>query len=163
MNTYRNMLVMVVMLILIVAIAVPAHAQATKIEYESYNCPIGAWGEPERFWVSDGVVHARGVTTQLEVVAGNEYVDGINYVVMNYDVNTKTGNVHVYGTAKWVPYAYPDGYYEGHFSSHWSGLEGWRTAVLHGFGELDGIVLRDEGYAMDASGCDYSTGTILIP
>jgi hypothetical protein len=109
-------------------------------------------------------VHARGVTIELELVAGNDYVDGINYGVMNYDANLVTGDVHVYGTAKLVPDAYMDtGYYEGNFSSHWSGLEGWRNAVFHGHGALDGIMVTNEGYAMDENGCDFFIGTILIP
>jgi hypothetical protein len=163
MKTYKKILIVVAALMLMVPMAVPASAQAIKVNYSGSECPISAWGEPERYWVEGNIVHARGVTTALELVAGNEYVDGINYVLMNYDVNTLTGEVHVYGTAKLVPHAYDDGYYEGRFSSHWWGLEGWRTAVFHGEGELDGITVTNEGYAMDMFGCDYFTGTILIP
>lgn len=163
MKTKRKVLLIIVALMLMFPVALPVSAQATQIDYSGYECPISPWGEPESFWESGNVVHARGVTFAAELVTGNDYVDGINYVVMNYDVNTVTGDVHVYGTAKLVPYAYSNGYYEGRFSSHWSGLEGWRNSVFHGYGELDGIILSNEGYAMDASGCDYFTGRILIP
>jgi len=163
MKTYRKILTIIGALMLIVSIAAPASAQVTKIDYSGYECPIAEWGEPERIWYSGNIVHARGVTSALELVSGNPYVDGINYIVMNYDANTLTGDVHVYGTTKWVPYAYDDGYYEGNFTSHWSGLEGWRNAVLHGYGELNGIIVTNEGYAMDMNGCDYFTGVILIP
>lgn len=164
MKTCRISVILLLVVVLILPM-VTASAKVTKIDYQGTECPIKAWEFTEPPWMTGNIQHMRGVKLELRLAANNEYLDGINYVTMDSEVNTLTGEVHAYGTARLVPDKYiGTGYYEGHFSSHWMGSEGWRNAVQQGFGALEGMTVTNNAYELDpASGCDLFTGTIIMP
>ncbi len=127
-----------VMLAILVA-AIPASAQAERIYYTSYECPI-SMSPPERQWVSDdGILHQRGVHQVNEITSSTPYLTGFNYLVVNAEINLATGEVHAYGKVEVQPAAY-EGSWVGFFTTHVSAegvLDG--KATVQGTGALEGL------------------------
>jgi hypothetical protein len=128
-----------IVLVLLVGV-VPASAQAKRIYYTSYECPI-SMTPPERQWVSeDGILHQRGVHQVNEITSSTPYLTGYNYLEINADISLVTGEVHVYGKVDLQPTAY-EGSWIGFFTTHISSegvLDGKATA--RGTGDLEGMM-----------------------
>ncbi len=130
--------VLIVILVLLVA-AVPAAAQAERIYYTSYECPISA-SAPERVWVSeDGILHQRGIHQVNTITSSTPYLTGLNYLELNADINLATGEVHAYGKAELQPAAY-EGSWVGTFTTHVSGGITDGKATVQGTGDLEGMM-----------------------
>ena len=161
--------IFVLAMVMLMAGSVPAAAKAERIYFTGQDCPIYV-GPPERQWVSeDGVLHQRSVPMTTTLTYDTPYLNGMNYLVVNMDVDLATGAVHVYGITE----AHPDGIegtWEGHFSTHVSpeGVINGR-AVVHGTGELEGMISFLDISSPDVPdpACSNmnttSNGTILLP
>ncbi len=128
-----------VMLVVLVA-AVPAAAQAERIYYTSFECPISA-SAPERQWVSeDGILHQRGIQQVNEITSSTPYLTGYNYLEVNADINLATGEVHAYGKVELQPAEY-EGSWVGTWTTHVSSggiIDG--KATSRGTGDLEGMM-----------------------
>jgi len=164
MKANKILILIILTLCITLSIAAPAAARATRINYESYECTIAPWGEPERMWVSeDGVMHMRGVLVVNLIESENPYLAGINRLIMNVDLDPATGEGHAYGTALLTPSA-KNGTWEGRFSTHImpTGIRG--KAVIHGTGELAGMKMFNKMSNSDPNDpCNNGAGYILLP
>ncbi len=137
----RLSIMLILILVLILVSAIPTSAQAERVYLTGTQCPISL-GTPEREWISeDGVLHQRGVAMINISTSESPYLEGMSYLVANFEINLLTGAVHAYGSGETRPSAY-DGTWVGRFSTHISPegvIEG--SIVLHGTGELEGLIL----------------------
>ncbi len=158
-----------VMVVFFVA-AVPASAQAERIYYTSYECPI-SMSPPERQWVSeDGILHQRGIHLVNEITSSTPYLTGYNYLEMNTEINLATGEVHAYGKVELQPAAYKGSSWVGFGSSHVSpeGITDGQ-AVVRGTGDLEGMMVFNNMFSppVPDPACYYMNtaedGYILLP
>lgn len=155
-------------MIVVLAGAVPVAAKAERIYYSGEDCPIYV-GPAEREWVSDGILHRRGIEMITTLLYEPSDLNGTNQIVANMDVDLATGAVHVYGTAELHPDE-GEGTWVGFFSTHVSPegvIKG--NAVVHGTGDFEGMIGFNSISSPDVldPACGYmntaSNGYILIP
>ena len=160
--------IFILAMLVLLASTVPAMARAERIYYTGGECPIYV-GPAEREWVSDGVLHQRGVPMTNTQTYDPPFLNGMAYLVGNFDIDLATGAVHAYGTAELHPDG-ADGTFVGIFSTHVSpeGVVDGR-AVVHGTGEFEGMISFNHVSSPDAPdpACNgmntFSDGYILIP
>jgi hypothetical protein len=132
-------LVLTLVLLAFLVAAVPASAQAERIDYTSFECPI-SMSAPERQWVSeDGILHQRGIHLVNAITSSTPYLTGTNYLEMNTEINLATGEVHAYGKVDLHPAGY-EGSWVGTWTTHVS-AEGITDgkATIRGTGDLEGM------------------------
>lgn len=91
-----------------------------------------------REWVSGDVLHVRGQLITTRIVTTDYRATGTNTIVLNYDLNLKSGNGGLYG---WF-HLQPDqvnGFWEGRFSGHFTNFVTSVHATGHGTGKLAGL------------------------
>lgn len=106
MKKIKILLPLIVIAALFLAV-LPAGATSSKtpisvIEYVCLNTPGTTW-------MDGGILHVRGQINE-NVVVTNGQVWGINYATIDYNVNTKTGQIVVNAKANFVPLGADDGY-----------------------------------------------------
>jgi len=160
---------LILAMVVILAGTVPAAAMAERIYYTGEDCPI-EFGTPVRQWTSeDGVLHIRGLPMTTRLTYDLPYLNGLNYIIANQDVDLATGAVHVYGTVEIHPYS-GQGTWVGSFSTHVTpeGVLSGRS-VVHGTGEWEGMISFNEISSPEAPNLDCfnmntaGNGYILIP
>jgi hypothetical protein len=160
--------IFILAMVVLLAGTVPAMARAERIYYTGEDCPIYV-GPPERQWVSDGVLHQRGVQMTNTMSYDPASLSGMAYLVANFDIDLASGAVHAYGTGELHPDG-ADGTFVGIFSTHVSpeGVVDGRS-VVHGTGEFEGMISFNNVSSPDApdQACNgmntFSNGYILIP
>jgi hypothetical protein len=91
----RRTLVMVLVVgLLMVGLTPPALAGASKTEVKFHFTTTSA-GDPARQWISDGILHQRGIPLTF-AVSGD--LVGTASSVSNVDLNTATGHGVLFGT-----------------------------------------------------------------
>lgn len=161
---FQNKSILLVLAMVVVLVStVPASAQAERIYMSGTTC-IQTQSPPERFWISeDGIMHMRGISTSNIDVTDSPYDTGTASMIMNFDIDPRTGYGHAFGTFTIYPTTY-DGTWEGHWSSHIApdGLRG--SATGHGTGELEGLQIFNNMSSINPNDpCTISDIVVLIP
>ncbi len=160
--------VLTLVLLAFLVAAVPASAQAERISYTSFECPI-SMSAPEREWISeDGILHQRGIQLVNAITSSTPYLNGYNYLEMNTEINLATGEVHAYGKFDLHPAGY-DGSWVGTWTTHVS-AEGMTIgkATGRGTGDLEGMMIFNNMFnpTVPNPACLLETdedGYILVP
>jgi hypothetical protein len=121
--------------------AQPVAAGTARIPIENYfiSCELVSL---DRMWVEDGVRHIRGRNLAGIVISNEDYHAGPATNMVNMNIVLASGHVTSFGKLEMHPVAYPDGGWEGSFTSQ--GLPGDQTGVarLKGYGSLKGYYTK---------------------
>lgn len=108
------------------------------------------------------VQNVRGMAG-VATATGSDLLQGTDTIVINYNLNTATGNGALWGTNVIEPTAYPG----GSFRCSWIGIFDdfvWTgRAVCHGAGSLDGWQLRLAILAEPGGMADTLDGVAFLP
>ena len=136
MKKIKILLPLIVITVLLLTV-IPGSAASTKtpISVTEYIC----LNTPGTTWMDGDILHVRGQINE-NIVVTNEQVWGINTASINYNVNTKTGQIAVTAKADFVPLGADGGYIgTGFFRFFGSGNNPFIVASnLRGYGEFAG-------------------------
>ena len=160
MKKMKVLLPLIVVAALLLA-AVPASAGSTQtpVSVTEYVC----LKSPGEMWMEGDILHVRGQINENVIVASGQ-VWGINTASIDYNVNTKTGQIVVNAQADFVPLG-ADGGYAGaaFFRFFGSGSNPFIVAgVLKGYGAFTGQFIHVKNVMpigpTDPAGADYCAG-----
>lgn len=145
--------------------ALPAQAKATKTSYTGVETVVSV-GMPEKEWVSDGILHVRGLIlgTDFDVtIDGGTFSFSVEVAFgFNLDLATGDGNgfgtVRLDGTLGGLP-----GTFEGRFVAKFTGGVLSVQYVGHGSGGFEGMKIMGAGTEDPAAGVTMHAGIILDP
>jgi hypothetical protein len=95
----------VIVALLLTTVPMSAASTQTPVSATEYVC----LKTPGKTWMEGDILHVRGQINENVVVA-NGQVWGINYATIDYNVNTKTGQIVVTAKAEFVPLEADGGY-----------------------------------------------------
>ena len=145
--------------LLLTTIPVSAISTQTPISVTEYVC----LKTPGKMWMEGDILHARGQINENVVVA-NGQVWGINTASIDYNVNTKTGQIVVAAKADFVPLGADGGYIgTGFFRFFGPGNNPFIVASnLQGYGAFAGQSIHVKNVMSigptDPAGEDYCAG-----
>lgn len=149
----------VIAALMLTVIPVGATSTKTPISVTEYVC----LNTPGATWMEGDILHVRGQVNENVIVANGD-VWGINYATIDYNVNTKTGQIVVHAKADFVPLG-ADGGYAGaaFFRFFGSGSNPFIVAgVLKGYGAFTGQFIHVKNVMpigpTDPAGADYCAG-----
>lgn len=160
MKKMKVLLPLIVVAALLLA-AVPASAGSTQtpVSVTEYVC----LKSPGEMWMEGDILHVRGQINENVIVASGQ-VWGINTASIDYNVNTKTGQIVVNAQADFVPLG-ADGGYAGaaFFRFFGAGNNPFMVAgVLKGYGAFTGQFIHVKNVMpigpTDPAGADYCAG-----
>ncbi len=145
--------------ILLIVATTGAHARATLTPYEFTVTDVES-GRPDRVWISDGILHIRGLPVKT-VITGD--IVGTADTIRNVNVDLSTGDAEAWGTfVRSVTWQGLSGTFEGHFTA--KVIDGATVVRLvgHGSGAFDGMHHRDVLHSVEP-GVNEGGGIILDP
>ena len=110
-------------------------AEHTPVDLIGANCSAPP---PAKVWAKGNIVHVRGKAALHGIVSDSPLVTGTDMMVLDYDLNTKTGKGTLHGRITIYPVAV-EGTWEGVLSGQFYGGRTYLQIVAHGTGVLFGF------------------------